>query len=171
MTKSNPQLQVQLRRDLFAAYRDVTSRPCPSQAIAWHRTVRHKAPRFYVSTKRATNALYKIARGDFSELQKMPKLKQQMYTELYGVVLELYQKSEFVGKPLRYVISFAIARPASQFFVTTERVRFYFRNAKRYGIDFTAKEARALNQQYTNRKDGKPSTAVFTGKKHLLINL
>lgn len=171
MTKSNHSLAVQLRRDLFAAYRDVTSKPCPTQTMAWIRTVRHPAPRFYVSSKRAANAMSDLINGNLTNFNKLSKMRQAMYIELYNIVLQLSQKKEFIGKPLKYIVSFAIAQPASSFFVPPRRFREIFRNAKRYGIEYHDSEVRILNRQYTNHKDNKPSDAVFKGKKHLIMNL
>lgn len=170
MPQTSHELQVQMRKDLFAAYADVASRPCPSQEVAWLRTVKHPAPRYYIGEKKARNILCQIMHGKRECLETMLPYKKRMYLALEQEVLRLSKKREFHNKSMRYIVMFAILQPAPEFFVAWETWKAIFRNAKRYGIDFTWKDASRLNTQYTNRKDNKPKDAVYKGKKHLIIS-
>lgn len=169
MSGASQELQAQMRQDLFAAYAEVTSRPCPSQQIAWIRTVKHPAPRYYIGAKKAVNIIGQLMLGNRAVLDSMRSYKKRMYIELEQEVLRLSEKKEYQGKSLKYICSFAILHPAKEFYISWETFKKIFCNAKRYGINFAWKDVLARNSQYTNRRDGKPKDAIYTGKKHLII--
>lgn len=156
-------LQVQMRKDLFAAYREVASRSCPSQQLAWVRTVRHPAPRFYVGGKKASYVMSCLARGDRDILDKMTPLRRAMYLDLEQVVLELSQKRQFCNSSISFITSFALTQPAKQFYISPSTFRSIFRYAKRYGIDYTWHDASQEAKAYTNNKNNKPADAVYRG--------
>lgn len=169
MYETTSELKTRMRKDLFIAYRDVTSKPCPSQAVAWRRTVKHPAPRYYVTPKGALNVVGPMARGDFSKLERVPKHRRKLYLCLFEEMKILAQKRAFQGKSLTCLITAAVQRPAPEFFITAETFRKIFHNAKRYGVDFGWNHAYDLNRQYTNGKDGKSKDAVFKGKLKPII--
>ena len=164
MSSKSKELQTLLRKDLFAAYRDVTSRPCPSQQLAFMRTVRHPAPRYYIGTKKAAEVVGSLLRGETRLIERMSPLRRRMYIALKDEVLRLSQRREYQGASLKFIVSFAIAQPAAEFYITSETFRRIFRNAKRYGVEFEWKEAKKTSRQYTNYKDNTPREAVYKGK-------
>lgn len=116
----------EMRQALWEAYRDVY-RHCWTQNEAWKRTVRHPAPRFYVSPKQARLVVAPLLRGDFSQLEKMSPEKKKMYREIYERVLQAAQRPEFVGKSLNYIIPHIVSQPAPEFYLEVETIRKTFR--------------------------------------------
>jgi hypothetical protein len=121
----------QMRLDLMQAYRDVYN-DCWTQREAWEKTIHHPAPRVYVSPKQAYEVLRPMFfQGDMSCLETMKPSRQRLYKYLYDTVCELAQKPQFVGKSLHYIVKYAVAQPAPEFFVDWWLVQKVFIWAKK----------------------------------------
>lgn len=116
----------EMRKALMEAYNEVY-RHCWTQQEAWRRTVRHPAPRFYISPKQARLVVAPMLRGDFSVLEGMMPTRQRMYRCIYDRVLKAAQKPEFVGKSLNFIIPHIVCQPAPEFFIGPESMRKTFR--------------------------------------------
>lgn len=103
---------------------------CRTQSEAFERTVRHPASRFFVDPRRAYQNIYPLLRGDYSRLEKMKPLRQEMYKALFDVVLRLSQKRQFWGKSPYYIVKFAVAEPAPRFYIGVEKMRKVFRERR-----------------------------------------
>ena len=101
-----------------------------TQTEAFERTVRHPASRFFIETRRAYQNIYPMLRGDFSRIEKMKPLRQEMYRALYDVVMRLSQKRRFWGKSPYYIVKFAILEPAPRFYIGVEKMRKVFRERR-----------------------------------------
>ena len=101
-----------------------------TQTEAFERTVRHPASRFFIDTRRAYQNIYPMLRGDYSRLEKMKPLRQEMYKALYDVVMRLSQKRQFWGKSPYYIVKFAILEPAPRFYIGVEKMRKVFRERR-----------------------------------------
>ena len=101
-----------------------------TQTEAFERTVRHAASRFYIDTRRAYQNIYPMLRGDYSRLEKMKPLRQEMYKALFDVVMRLSQKRQFWGKSPYYIVKFAILEPAPRFYIDVETMRKIFRKRR-----------------------------------------
>ena len=101
-----------------------------TQTEAFERTVRHPASRFFIETRRAYQNIYPMLRGDFSRIEKMKPLRQEMYRALYDVVMRLSQKRQFWGKSPYYIVKFAILEPAPRFYIGVEKMRKVFRERR-----------------------------------------
>lgn len=101
-----------------------------TQTEAFERTVRHAASRFYIDTRRAYQNIYPMLRGDYSRIEKMKPLRQEMYKALYDVVMSLSQKRQFWGKSPYYIVKFAILEPAPRFYIDVETMRKIFRKRR-----------------------------------------
>lgn len=120
--------------DMMNVYKEVYS-SCWSQREAWEKTIHHKAPRYYISPKRAYLTLSPMFfYGDFSALEKMKPARRRMYMSLYETVKKLANKPSYVGMSLRKIISYAISQEAPEFFVDWESMRKSFRWVKK-GIE------------------------------------
>lgn len=108
---------------------------CRTQAEAFERTVRHPASRFFVTPRRAYQNIYPMLRGDFSKLERMKPLRQEMYKALFAAVIKLSQKRQFVGRSPYYIIKFAIMEPAPRFYIGAEKMRKVFRAHKQVKRD------------------------------------
>ncbi len=97
-----------------------------TQTEAFERTVRHPASRFFIDSRRAYQNIYPMLRGDYSKLEKMKPLRQEMYRALYDVMMRLSQKRQFWGKSPHYIIKFAILEPAPRFYIGVEKMRKVF---------------------------------------------
>lgn len=104
---------------------------CRTQAEAFERTVRHPASRYFVESRRAYQNIYPMLRGDFSRLEKMKPLRQEMYRSLFEVVMRLSQKRQFWGKSPYYIVKFAILEPAPRFYIGVEKMRKVFRERRK----------------------------------------
>lgn len=100
---------------------------CRTQAEAFDRTVRHPASRFFIDPRRAYQNIYPLLRGDYTRLEQMKPLRQEMYRELFSVVLKLSQKRQFCGKSPFYIVKFAVLEPAPRFYIGWEKMRKVFR--------------------------------------------
>jgi len=101
-----------------------------TQTEAFERTVRHPASRFFIDTRRAYQNIYPMLRGDYSRLEKMKPLRQEMYKALYDVVMRLSQKRQFWGKSPYYIVRFAVLEPAPRFYIGIEKMRKVFRERR-----------------------------------------
>lgn len=101
-----------------------------TQAEAFDRTVRHPASRFFIGTRRAYQNIYPMLRGDYSRLEQMKPLRQEMYKALFDVVMRLSQKRQFWGKSPYYIVSFAVLEPAPRFYIGVEKMRKIFRERR-----------------------------------------
>jgi len=101
-----------------------------TQTEAFERTVRHPASRFFIDTRRAYQNIYPMLRGDYSRLEKMKPLRQEMYKALFDVVMRLSQKRQFWGKSPYYIVKFAILEPAPRFYIDVETMRKIFRKRR-----------------------------------------
>lgn len=101
-----------------------------TQAEAFERTIRHPASRFFIETRRAYQNIYPMLRGDYSRLEKMKPLRQEMYKALYDVVMRLSQKRQFWGKSPYYIVKFAVMEPAPRFYIGVEKMRKVFRERR-----------------------------------------
>ena len=107
----------------MSVYREVvTHQECQTQKEAYEYTVAHEAPRFYVDSRWAYQRIAPLTRGDRSGLDRMNPLRRAMYEELFDVVQRLYQKEKFSGRPLAYVLQYAIQEPASRFYISVNRM-------------------------------------------------
>lgn len=101
-----------------------------TQTEAFERTVRHAASRFFVEPRRAYQNIYPMLRGDYSRLEQMKPLRQEMYKALYDVVMKLSQKRQFWGKSPFYIVKFAVMEPAPRFYIGIEKMRKIFRERR-----------------------------------------
>ena len=165
------ELQVKMRKDLFAAYRDVCSKPCPTQKVAWLRTVKHPAKRFYILEGIACKHVVPMLRGDFTliEQSKRPQ-KKRMYYDIYNICLELMQTKEWHDKPASSVIKQAITMPAPEFYMSWLTFKRIFEYCKRFGTRYRHKEATLICHKFTNYRDGKPKDAVWK-KRRIMVGL
>ena len=117
--------------ELMAVYRKVLKDyDCHTQAEAFDRTVRHPASRFFVEPRRAYQNIYPMLRGDYSKIEQMKPLRQEMYKALYDVVMRLSQKRQFWGKSPYYIVKFAVTEPAPRFYIGVEKMRKVFRERR-----------------------------------------
>ena len=158
-------LLVAMRKDLFAAYRDVCSKPCPKQYTAWFRTVRHPAKRFYLNPDKLRVIVAPMMRGDFTNYEKIKfEHTKRKYRDLYKICMELVQLPEYHDAPFMRVAEKAVTMPAPEFYTTPETFRQIYRYCKRFGINYYPHKAKRICKAYTNHKDGKPNDSVYNGK-------
>lgn len=101
-----------------------------TQTEAFERTVRHGASRFFVEPRRAYQNIYPMLRGDYSGIEKMKPLRQEMYKTLFNVVMRLSHKRQFWGRSPYYIVKFAVMEPAPRFYVDVEMMRKVFRERR-----------------------------------------
>ncbi len=112
-----------MKNDLMDVYREVCgSYSCRNNTEAWERVVRHPAPRFYVSSRRAHQYLSPMLHGDRSRIESLSPLKREMYEALFETVLSLWQKRAYCGRSLYYVLHFAVLEPAPRFYIEASRM-------------------------------------------------
>ena len=129
MSKSNYKIIEDMRDALMAVYRDVAPK-CFSQRDAWEQTIKHPAPRYYVSPKQAYQRLLPLLDGDTSGLDAMKPERRRMYMSIFEKVMEASQRREFAGKSLWYIIPWVVSQPAPEFFIGAESIRKTFRYVK-----------------------------------------
>jgi hypothetical protein len=152
--KKDYDISRQFQDDLIKAYNSVAPK-CYSQEDAYKLTVKQPAPRYYVSAKQAAQILSPMIQGDFARVDMMMPNRRRMYYSLLDKVIELSEKRAFVGKSLIYIVSFAVASPAPEFFVTHQSfrvIRSYLKN-NHYDDDgrFTG-QSRIQNYQKKKQK-------------------
>lgn len=128
--KNDYDISKQFQDDLIKAYNTVAPM-CWSQTDAYDRAVKQPAPRYYVSPRQAAQIISPMVRGDFERVNMMMPNRRRMYYSLFEKVIELSEKRAFVGKSLAYIMQYAVASPAPEFFVTgysVEKVRQYLKN-------------------------------------------
>lgn len=128
MSKTND-INRQKRDDLMAVYRQVYPK-CWRQRDAYRRTVKHPAPRFYVTPKQAYQKILSMLDGDYSEIRKMGPLRQKMYRDLFELVLVAAEKREFIGKSLWFIIPWVVTQPAPEFYLAEETFKKIFHEEK-----------------------------------------
>ena len=116
MTKVNYDLSVQFRKDLMSTYDKVGNKGM-TQKQAYEMTVKHPAPRYYITPKQAFQVISKMMKGDFSEVRKMGENKRRQYASLFDTTSKLMNRRGFKKKKLFYVMQFAVLEPAPEFFV------------------------------------------------------
>lgn len=139
MPKRGFDLTVQMRKDLFDAYRKVYG-SCHSQEEAWEKTIKQPAPRFYVSPKRAYHVLINMVKGDFGQVDSLPALKRKMYYDIFENVNRMSQKTEFIGKSLWFICQFAVSMPAPEFYISTQVVSTIINRGRRFGLYYHYEE-------------------------------
>lgn len=130
MSKRNYSIIEDMRVALMDTYRKVAP-DCWSQQEAWEKTVRHPAPRYYITPKQAYQRLLPMLSGDKSEIDRLKPDRRRMYYSLYDKVIEMAQRREFYGKSLWHIIPWVITQPAPEFFIGTESLEKTFRFVKR----------------------------------------
>lgn len=125
-----------MREDLMECYREVAPN-CLNQEGAWRRTIKHPAKRYYVTPKQALQRASKYLRGDHSEINAMKRQRRRMWVSLMGVIKEVADMPENVGKPLLHICRIAVERPAPEFFLTKYSIKNTFIAVKynRYDSD------------------------------------
>ena len=106
-----------MQDDLIKAY----CKACPGSWTmhdACAKAVKMPAPRFYLTAKQAYQVISPMVKGDFERVDLFNPLKRQMYYELFDIVMKMSEKREFIGKSLWHIMPFAVAQPASQFFIS-----------------------------------------------------
>lgn len=119
----------QMMRDLMQVYREVYC-DCPrgtTQTEVYKLVVQHPAPRFYLDPRWAHQRISMMMRGDMSIISRLSPLKQQMYRDLYDVVMRLYQKKGFWNKSIYYVLKEAVLEPAPRFYIDWKRMEQIWR--------------------------------------------
>lgn len=129
MSKANDDINRQKREDLMAVYRQVYPK-CWRQRDAYRRTVKHAAPRFYITPKQAYQNILPMLDGDFSKVEKMEPLRKKMYMDLFEIVLETAERREFIGKSLWFIIPWVVTQPAPEFYLAEETFKKIFHEVK-----------------------------------------
>lgn len=106
--------------DLIAAYKAVAPF-CWTQKEAHERMVKQPAPRYYVTAKRAYQVILPMMRGDFERVNLMPPSRRRMYYCLFDEVVKMMEKPAYYNKSLKYIMQFAVTRPAPEFFLSPTR--------------------------------------------------
>lgn len=135
MARRGFQLTVQMRDDLMKTYREVYA-SCHSQAEAYRKTVKHQAPRYYVSPRQAYNILRLMVQGGKTVLVNMTPTRKRMYLDLFDKLQVLTQRKEFIGKSLWFICQFLVAEPAPEFYFDEESMRVLFSAYRKYGNDY-----------------------------------
>jgi hypothetical protein len=134
MSKLDSDIVKSRDNDLMRAYRKVAP-SCWTQKEAWEKTIKEKAPRYYISTAQATHILLPMINGDNRRIEKCSNpCHRRMYYSLWARVKELSQKRAYMNKPLNYIVSFAIGMEAPEFFVQPRTARLVFNRYKKKGV-------------------------------------
>lgn len=115
-------MRQQMHRDIIEAYKAVAPF-CWTQHEAYERLVKQPAPRYYVTPKQAYQVLLPMMKGDFEMVNMMLPLRRKMYYTLFDEVTKMVEKPSFRNKSLRYIMQFAVLRPAPEFFISAERAK------------------------------------------------
>lgn len=117
--------------ELMVVYRKVLrENDYYTQTAVFDMTVRHPASRFFIDPRRAYQNIYPMLRGDYSRLEKMKPLRQEMYKTLLDLVMKLSQKPKFSGKSPFYIVTYAVQQPAPRFYIGVEQMRKVFRERR-----------------------------------------
>jgi hypothetical protein len=120
--KNDYDISKQYQDDMISAYNKVAP-TCLMQMDAYRKAVKQPAPRYYGSARQAAQVLAPMMRGNFERVDMMIPNRRRMYYSLFEKVLEMSEKRAFVGKPLSYIVAFAVSSPAPEFFTTPESFR------------------------------------------------
>lgn len=134
--KNDYDISRQMQDDLIKAYNQVAPH-CWFQEDAYKKAVKQPAPRYYVSAKQAAQIISPMVRGNFERVNMMLPNRRRMYYSLFEKVVELSEKRAFIGKSLIYIVQYAVASPAPEFFCSFEKlheVRQFIKNG-RYNDD------------------------------------
>ena len=145
--KEDYHISKQFQDDLIKAYNSV-AHSCWSQDEAYKKAVKQPAPRYYITAKQAAQVISPMVRGDFERVDMMRPNKRRMYYSLFEKVIEMSEKRAFIGKPLYYILQFAVNSPAPEFFTgyeTLHKVRTFIKNGN---FDF---EGRCVNSPARER--------------------
>lgn len=163
---------VAMRRDLFAAYRDVCSKPCPDQYTAWVRTVKHPAKCFYMHPVKLYEVVKPMLQGDFSKYEKLKnESSKRKFWDLYLVCRRLIELPEYHNATFKVIAQAAVDSPAPEFYITPETFRQAYRYCRRFGVNYYPQKVKRICHQYTNYKDGKAKDAVYDKKLKLFMKL
>lgn len=127
--KNDYHISKQFQDDLIKAYNKVAQSSW-SQNDAYKKAVKLPAPRYYVSARQASQVIAPMVRGDFERVNMMHPNRRRLYYSLFEKVIELSEKRAFIGKPLTYIVRFAVSSPAPEFFVSpyaVAKVREYLK--------------------------------------------
>ena len=130
--KNDYDISRQMQDDLIKAYNQVAPH-CWLQEEAYKQAVKLPAPRYYVSPKQAAQVIAPMVRGNFERVNMMMPNRRRMYYSLFQKVIELSEKRCFIGKSLTFIMQFAVASPAPEFFCSFEKlheVRSFLKNGK-----------------------------------------
>lgn len=141
-----------MRDDLMAAYREVAPK-CWTQMEAWEKTVKHPAPRYYISQRQALQRLMPMTRGDFSAILKMKPSRQRLYFSLFERVRQMSQLPEYADMSLYRLIPYALLSGAPEFFITPGCMEVMYPNYKKYGRSYKYLEIYGKNKK--SRKEEK----------------
>ena len=123
--KYDDELHKTMLKDLMSAYREVAVY-CTTQAMAWDETVKHPAPRYYVSAAWARHIIAPMLVGDYSKLNKLSQRRRRLYVSLYHKVIEASNKVEYRKMSLNKLLPHVINTPAPEFFISSYMCRTYF---------------------------------------------
>lgn len=141
MVRRNFELTCKMREDLMKAYHEVYTK-CHTQLEAYIKTVKHPAPRFYITPNRAYNMMSLMVKGDFSQVDSQDPLKRKMYYELFDKLNLLTQRQEFMGKSLWFICPFLVSQPASEFYISVNTFKEIFPSMKKHGKEYHFKDTR-----------------------------
>lgn len=130
--KADYDISRQMQDDLIKAYNQVAPH-CWLQREAYQKAVLQPAPRYYVSAKQAAQIISRMVHGDFERVNMMLPNRRRMYYSLFQKVIELSEKRAFIGKSLIYIVQYAVASPAPEFFCSFEKlheVRQFLKNGR-----------------------------------------
>ena len=142
----------EMARDLMRVYREVVeNQPMgTTQTEVYKMVVKHQAPRFYIDPRRAHQRINMMMRGDMSGVENLCPLKQQMYRDLYEVVMRLYQRKGFWRKSVYYVLKEAVLEPAPRFYIDWKRMEQIWREKT---IESRQAKYKRLGRSYEKRID------------------
>lgn len=143
--KNDYDISKQYQEDLIKAYNKVAPLSW-TQADAYKKAVKQPAPRYYVSARQAAQVIAPMVRGDFERVDMMQPNRKRMYYSIYDKVIELSEKRAFIGKPLLYIVRFAVASPAPEFFVSPNTLAMVRRYLKRGYFDDSGKTMEVPNR-------------------------
>ena len=143
--KNNYGITKQYQEDLIKAYNKVAHLSW-TQDDAYRKAVKLPAPRYYVSAKQAAQIIAPMVRGDFERVNMMNPNRKRMYYSIFDKVIELSEKRAFIGKPLLYIVRFAVTSPAPEFFVSPQTLAMVRRNLKKGYYDNEGKALEMPNR-------------------------
>lgn len=121
--------------DMMRNFRDVLKESRTSMGMneICEAAVKRPAMRFYISPLQAFKVVSKIRKGNLHCLDRMPGYRREMFHEINRMVDDCMMKYEFSTKPLLFVVTHVISKPAPRFYVSAESMRrlYYSRQRKR----------------------------------------